>query len=134
MGQYQSVSVTGTPSPVETAKTLAPLIRSCTDQIDADRELPQPLFEALADAGLFRLALPRAVGGAELDLPTYIEVLEEIGKADTSTAWIVNQYAIFATYAAHMPRDIARSIWIDTPRSAAANASAPTAQAVKVKG
>ena len=123
-----------TGSALDAAKKLAPMIRSCADQIEADRELPRPLFEALADAGLFLLALPRALGGAEIDLPTYVQVLEEIGKADASTGWIVNQCAIFATYAARMPRDIARLIWIDTPRSIVANTPVPTAEAIVVPG
>jgi alkylation response protein AidB-like acyl-CoA dehydrogenase len=121
-----------TGSALDAARKLAPMIRSCADQIEADRELPRPLFEALTDAGLFLLALPRALGGAEIDLPTYIQVLEEIGKADASTGWIVNQCAIFATYAARMPRDVARLIWIDTPRSIVANTPLPTAQAIVV--
>jgi alkylation response protein AidB-like acyl-CoA dehydrogenase len=78
--------------------------------------------------------VPHALGGAELDLPSYVQVIEEIGKADASTGWIVNQGAIFATYAARMPREIARAIWIDTPRSVVANTPAPTAQAVVVPG
>jgi len=65
-------------------------------------------------------------------LPSYVQVLEEIGKADASTGWVVNQCAIFATYAARMPRDIARSIWIDTPHSVVANTPVPTARAVVV--
>jgi alkylation response protein AidB-like acyl-CoA dehydrogenase len=88
----------------------------------------------LAEAGLFRLALPRVLGGAEIDLPAYVQVLEEIGKADASTGWVVNQCAIFATYAARMPRDVARLIWIDTPRSIVANTPLPTGQAVVVPG
>ena len=128
------MTATGTQTPLDAARKLAPMIRSCADQIEADRELPRPLFEALADAGLFQLALPRALGGAELDLPTYVQVLEEIGKADASTGWVVNQCAIFATYAARMPRDIARLIWIDTPRSVVANTPVPTAHAVVVPG
>ena len=128
------MTATETQSPLDAARKLAPMIRSCADQIEAERELPRPLFEALADAGLFQLALPRALGGAEIDLPTYAQVLEEIGKADASTGWIVNQRAIFATYAARMPHDIARLIWIDTPRSIVANTPLPTAQAIVVPG
>src|SRR5215475_15215092 len=128
------MTVMGTQSPLEAARKLAPMIQSCADQIEADRELPQSLFEALADAGLFKLALPRSLGGAEIDLPTYVQVLEEIGKADASTGWIVNQCAVFATYAARMPRDIARLIWIDTPRSIVANTPLPTAEAIVVPG
>ena len=121
-------------SPLDAARKLAAMIRSCAAQSEADRELPRPLFEALADAGLFQLALPRALGGAEIDLPTYVQVLEEIGKADASTAWVVNQCAIFATYAARMPREVARAIWIDTPRSVVANTPIPTAKAIVVPG
>jgi alkylation response protein AidB-like acyl-CoA dehydrogenase len=119
---------------VEAARKLVPMIRAAADEIEAARELPRPLFEALADAGLFHLAVPRAIGGAELDLPTYVQVIEELGKADASTGWIVNQGAIFATYAARMPRAVARAIWIDTPRSVVANTPAPSAQAVVVPG
>ena len=128
------MTATETQSPLDAAQRLAPMIRSCTDQIEADRELPRPLFEALADAGLFQLALPRTLGGAEIDLPAYVQVLEEIGKADASTGWVVNQCAIFATYAARMPRNIARLIWIDTPYSVVANTPVPTARAVVVPG
>ena len=134
MKPHRHMTSTVTQSPLDAARNLALMIRSCGDQIEADRDLPQPLFEALADAGLFQLALPRNVGGLEIDLPTYVQVIEEIGKADASTGWVVNQCAIFATYAARMPRDVARSIWIDTPRSIVANTPVPTAQAVVVPG
>ena len=122
------------PPPLDAARKLAPLIRSCADETEAGRELPRLLFEALYDAGLFRLALPRVVGGTEIDLPTYVAVIEEIGKADASTGWVVNQCAIFATYAARMERALARAIWIDTPRSVVANTPQASARAVVVEG
>jgi indole-3-acetate monooxygenase len=123
-----------TQSPLDAAQEMAPAIRSCADQTEKDRELPRLLFESLAAAGFFKLLIPRTVGGAEIDLPTYVQVLEELGKADASTGWLVNQCAVFATYAAQMPRDIARSIWIDTPHSVVANTPVATAQAVVVPG
>jgi alkylation response protein AidB-like acyl-CoA dehydrogenase len=134
MALNRSITASESQSPLDAARKLVHTIRSCAAQSEADRELPRPLFEALADAGLFQLALPRTLGGAEIDLPTYVQVLEEIGKADASAAWVVNQCAIFATYAARMPRDIAHLIWIDTPRSVVANTPLPTAQAVVVPG
>jgi alkylation response protein AidB-like acyl-CoA dehydrogenase len=121
-------------SPLEIARKLAPMIRTYADDVEEERALPKPLFDALADAGMFLLAFPRALGGSELDLPGYIQVIEEIGKADASTGWVVNQCAVFATYAARMPRDIARAIWIDTPGSVVANTPQANAQAVVVPG
>jgi alkylation response protein AidB-like acyl-CoA dehydrogenase len=121
-------------APLEAARKLGPLIRSSAPETEAQRELPRPLFEAMADAGLFQLALPRGLGCPELDLPTYIQVIEEIGKGDASTGWVTNQVAIFATYAARMPREAARAIWIDTPRSVVANTPLANAQAIVVPG
>lgn len=123
-----------TQSLFEAVRKLLPMIRSSAERIEADRELPRPLFEALADAGLFKLLIPHNVGGAEIDLPGYVQLLEELGKADASTGWVVNQCAVFATYAARIPREVARSIWIDTPRSIVANTPAATARAVAVPG
>ena len=123
-----------TRSLMDAARELAPKIRAAADDIEADRELPRPLFEALADAGFYHMAVPRSLGGAELDLPTYIQVIEELGKADASTAWTVNQGAIYATYSARMPHAVARAIWIDTPRAVVANTPAPTATAIVVPG
>ena len=37
------------------------------------------------------------------------EVIEELGKADASTAWAINQGGIFATFAARMPPEAARA-------------------------
>src|SRR6185503_1189989 len=69
-----------TDSPLETARKLAPMIRASAPETDALRELPRPIFEAMADAGLFRLALPRTLGGFEMDLPSYIQVIQVLGR------------------------------------------------------
>lgn len=119
---------------LEVARALAPLIRAAGDEIERERELPRPVFEALADAGLFRMLVPRSLGGAELDLPTYLQVIEEIAQADASTGWCVNQGAVFATNSARVREDVAREIWGQSPRSAVANGPAPTAEAIVVEG
>jgi alkylation response protein AidB-like acyl-CoA dehydrogenase len=121
-------------APLEAARKLVPQIRAAADEAEALRELPRALFEAIFDAGLIHLALPRSVGGTEIDFPTYVQVIEELGKADASTAWVVNQLAIFGTYAARMPPEVAREIWIDTPRGCVGNTPAATAKAVVVPG
>ena len=128
-------SSSATPSPLlQAARELAPLIREYADAIDAARELPRPVFNAIADAGLFRMAIPREIGGFELDLPTYTQVIEELAKADASTAWAVNQGSTFATNAARLKPEVAREVWIDTPRSVVSNSPGATAKAIVVEG
>jgi alkylation response protein AidB-like acyl-CoA dehydrogenase len=69
---------------LETARALAPTIAKYADRVEAERRLPAPLADALHDAGLFRMLLPRSLGGAELDPPTFVQVMEEVAKADAS--------------------------------------------------
>jgi alkylation response protein AidB-like acyl-CoA dehydrogenase len=126
--------LTPPPSVLESARKLAPLVREHAAQTEADRELPKPVFHALADAGLYLMCVPRAVGGLEIDFPTYVQALEEIGKADASTAWTISQGANWATYSARMARAAAREIWSDTPRAVVSNSPGATAKAVAVPG
>src|SRR5207302_1787842 len=90
---------------------------------------PAMIAQASRETPLQRLGRPE-----EIDLPTYVQVIEELGKADASTGWVVNQGAIYGTYAARMPREAARKIWIDPPRAVVANTPAATAKAIVVPG
>jgi alkylation response protein AidB-like acyl-CoA dehydrogenase len=116
------------------ARELAPKISAAAPEIEQTREIPKPIFAAMADAGLFQMLIPHQLGGAEITLPEYIEILEEIGKADASTAWCMNQGGVWATHSCCMEPTLAREIFCETPRSVVANTPAPTAVAVPVEG
>ena len=99
---------------LERARALVPEIAARADDIDRDRELPADLAERIADAGMFRLLVPRSLGGHEMGHPDYLEVVEILARADGGTAWSVNQGAVFATSAAFLPGSVAEAIWADT--------------------
>jgi alkylation response protein AidB-like acyl-CoA dehydrogenase len=123
-----------TSSALHAARRLAPQIREAAGEIEATRELPRPLFEAIADAGLFHMCVPRALGGLEIDFPQQVLVAEELGKADASTAWAVNQGATFASWSMYLPPSTVREIWIDTPRCVVSNTPEPNGKAIVVPG
>lgn len=84
------MSVTSSPEAVlGVARDLAPLIKEYAGQADRERRLPPPLVEALAQANLFMLLVPRSVGGPELDPIPFLHVIEELAAADGSTGWCV---------------------------------------------
>lgn len=93
--------------PVARARRLVPLIKEAAPRIEAARELPGDLLAALHEARLFRLLLPRSLGGDELDLRTHADVLETIARGDASTAWVMSQGAGCAMAAAFLSKDAA---------------------------
>src|SRR5437762_12018524 len=90
---YHRPHMSGTVDYVERARALGPTIGSFADRIEAERRLPAPLADALHEAGLLRMLLPRSLGGAELDPPAFAPVMEEIAKVDARTAWVLGPAA-----------------------------------------
>src|SRR4051794_19026103 len=56
--------MTATPAVTDAITSLTPLIREHADQIERERRLPGPVVRALVEAGVFRLYIPQALGGA----------------------------------------------------------------------
>src|SRR5437868_2957484 len=98
------------------ARALAPAVAAAADETERHRELPSELVDQLHAAGMFRLLLPRSLGGRELDLPTHVAVMEVLGAADASTAWCLNQCAGLCFLAAWLPDEARGEIYSD-PRA-----------------
>jgi alkylation response protein AidB-like acyl-CoA dehydrogenase len=67
---------------IEAVERLSPQIREAGEEIERARRLPAPLVDAMAEAGLFRLWIPRALGGEETDPMTLVRVAGEVSRAD----------------------------------------------------
>src|SRR5260370_26077049 len=76
---------------VERAREIGPELEAAAREIEGRRELPDAIVEALIERGLFRLLLPRALGGAGLRPASYVGVIEEVAKHDARTAWCLGQ-------------------------------------------
>jgi indole-3-acetate monooxygenase len=98
---------------LEAVQSLLPAIAAASDEIERERRLPLALVAALAEAGLFRLLLPRVYGGAEVDLVTFSRALEAVATADGSTAWCLGQANGCAMVAAHLEPATAHAIFGD---------------------
>jgi alkylation response protein AidB-like acyl-CoA dehydrogenase len=72
---------------VEATRALAPLIREARGAMEAERRLTPPVVDALRTLGAFRLAVPHAYGGFELDPATQVRVVEELSRMDGSVGW-----------------------------------------------
>lgn len=119
---------------LERARALAPRIAATADEIERQRRLPAELVDALHEAGLFRMLLPRSLGGAELDPPTFVQVTEAIARADASAAWVICQTNGCSMTAAYLRPDVARTIFGGEPAGVLAWGPPATSRAVVEDG
>ena len=116
---------------VERARAIAPLIAREADEIERSRRLTPTVVSALIESGLYRALLPQSLGGAEAPIETFMQMQEEIAKADASTAWCLGQCSVCAMIAASLDHDIAREIFDRPPGILAWGAIAHEARAVE---
>ncbi len=96
---------------VARARAVAPGIAAAAARIEAAREVPDDVMAVLHEARLFRLALPRWLGGDEAPLATLAEVTETIAAADASTAWCIGQATGCAQSAAWLAPEAVREVF-----------------------
>ena len=116
---------------VERARALAPLIAGEADEIERTRRLTPDVVAALIENRLYRALLPQSLGGAEVPIDAFMQMLEEIAKADASTAWCLGQCCVCAMIAASLDRDTAHEIFNTQPGILAWGAIAHEARAVE---
>ena len=120
------------PDPLAVARDLGAAIAAASDTIEATRRIPAPLLTRLHDSRLFRMLLPRSVGGDQTPPGTYLSAIEEIARHDASVAWNVFVANSSALIAAFLDPAAARTIFADLPTILAwgpPNASRATAVA-----
>lgn len=113
---------------------LAPLIAGAVDETERGGKVPEPVHRAMLDAGLYRLLLPRGLGGHEVDPVTFAQVIEAVAKLDASTAWCLCQGSGCSMVAAFLRPDVAVEIFGRDPRAVLAWGPGPNARAVAVEG
>ena len=129
---------TGTPAttaigPVERIALIAPVIEKSAPESEALGQLAPQVVDALHEQRLFRMLLPRAYGGEEVDLGTWFRALEALAKLDGSTAWCVGQMNGCAATASAVDPAVARKIWGE-PRAALSWGPPINARAEEVEG
>jgi alkylation response protein AidB-like acyl-CoA dehydrogenase len=115
------------------ARSLIPLLRSAADRIDAANALPSDVLDAMFAARLFKLLLPRSLGGAELTPVEYVQCVEAIAEGDASAAWCMNQGSGCSMAAAYVDPAVAREVW-GGPRDVLAWGQGPGAKTIRADG
>ena len=117
---------------LDAVRELAPKIRAAAAEIEQERRLPLHIVERIQRAGVFRMAMPRAWGGPELDLLSQIRVIEALSSADASAGWCAMIGADAGYLTAYIDQTVAREMYADIDLVTAVT-FAPPGKAVKTR-
>ncbi len=92
-------------------RDISPLIEQSAAQTERDGRLAPAVVQALIDGGFYRVLQPHFLGGSELSMSAFAEVIEAIAKADASTAWCLAQTGACAMAAAYLDRETAIEVF-----------------------
>src|SRR6059058_2755517 len=107
MGEETRMNAASGVGLVERARAIAPLIAGEADEIERTRRLTPAVVSALIENGLYRALLPQSLDGSEAAPEQFMQMLEEIAKADASTAWCLGQCSVCAMIAASLDHETA---------------------------
>ncbi|MGE0688736.1 MAG: acyl-CoA dehydrogenase family protein [Dehalococcoidia bacterium] len=116
------------------ALTLAPLVEQYRDQSEEQRYLAKPLYEAMREMGLFKMWLPRSVGGYEVDFRTGVEVVEALARMDGSTGWNLIIALQSAWMMGYIEPESAAQMMEANPMATLGGSGAPNGIAIPVEG
>jgi alkylation response protein AidB-like acyl-CoA dehydrogenase len=123
------------PSPLERARAVAPVLERNAQRAEDERTLPAESVAALAEADLFRVALPRELGGGEADFATAIAVWEEIARADGSAGWtLMANGSGSAAASAYLSDDAVAKVFGGDPAATVGGQFAPRGAGVREAG
>ncbi|MFM9556942.1 MULTISPECIES: acyl-CoA dehydrogenase family protein [Streptomyces] len=114
---------------------LLPEIAARSAEAEAARAVPAEIIAALREAGVFRMALPKAWGGEQMDLVEAARVIREISRADGSAGWTVQAASMAWFFVRSLPQEtLANEVFGDGADLMLRGAIAPKGKATPVEG
>jgi 3-hydroxy-9,10-secoandrosta-1,3,5(10)-triene-9,17-dione monooxygenase len=111
---------------IRRATELQPLLARNAAQTEADRRVPEENIEAIREAGLFKLMVPRRLGGYETTIRTKLEVSAALAEACGSTAWVTALTNVCAWVVGTMSDRLQQDIFGADPDARVAGVLAPS--------
>ncbi len=113
---------------------IRPILEACAPQAESERALPDASYDAMLDAGLFRMLAPRAFGGLELHPIEACEVVEAVARIDSAAAWNLNQSSTAAGVVPWLPKEAGEELYARGPDTIFGGGFFPPGPSVRVEG
>jgi alkylation response protein AidB-like acyl-CoA dehydrogenase len=119
---------------IQRAVDLQPLLAKNAAQTEADRRVVEENIQAIKDAGLFKLTVPRRFGGYEASIATKLEVSAALAEACGSTAWVTALTNVCNWAVGLLPDKAQQDIFGADPDARVAGVLMPSTEIEKVDG
>lgn len=117
------------PDAVQAAATICPIAAAGAETAERTTRLSPELVDALAAADLFRLCVPRSLGGRETDAGEVILAIEELARGDGAAGWCLMIAATSGLISGWLDAAAAREVFGD-PAKPCGGVFAPRGRAV----
>ncbi len=94
----------------KTVTTLEPLIRRHAAKAEAARKMAPEVMSALSDAGVFKIWVPRELGGSEMEPTQSLTLMEEFARIDPATGWVVSNCVFITTLSQFLPVSVVEEL------------------------
>jgi alkylation response protein AidB-like acyl-CoA dehydrogenase len=118
---------------VAAAASIRPVAAAGAERAERATRLTPELVEALATADLFRLCVPRSLGGREAEAGDVVRAIEELARGDGAAGWCLMIAATSGLISGWLDPDAAREVFGD-PRRPCGGVFAPRGRALAVQG
>ena len=119
---------------VARAAALIPLLRKNSKQTEENRRVVEENIEAIRDAGLYRLSVPKRFGGYQANFQTFLQVSSTLARGDGSTAWVSTLMNVCGWLSGLYPEQAQRDIFGSDPDARICGVVAPTATTTYAEG
>lgn len=115
---------------IESLRKLHAGIAKRSEEIEATRHLPGDIADSMVATGVFKLCVPRDIGGVQGTALDLITAIVEMSQADGAAGWCLMIGATSGVTAAYLAPEFAREIHGD-PKTVTGGIFAPRGKAVK---
>jgi alkylation response protein AidB-like acyl-CoA dehydrogenase len=116
------------------AQALAPLLRERAAQTERERRVSDDVTGWFREAGFFKLMQPARYGGYEYGFSAFIDIISELGRGCTSSAWACSLGAVHQWFVGIFNEQAQDDVWASSPDAIVCVSYAPVVKAKAVEG
>src|SRR5246127_1277280 len=96
---------------VRAAAELKPVLRQYHEEIEREQRMPPALVGQLREAGFYKMVIPRALGGLQVDTLTYLRAVELLAEGAGSVGWNLGNGGVGQLVTLGLPPDGGHEIY-----------------------